>query len=68
MGKCCTSVLHIVWRRLKRTGYTRHGTPKQSQWCKVEFEVKVIRYKEEFDCVCGLFAHMGMLSGHALKV
>jgi hypothetical protein len=38
------------------------------KWCKVKFKVKVIGDKEEFDCECGLFAHMGILCGHALKV
>ncbi|KAM0897901.1 hypothetical protein ACQ4PT_022260 [Festuca glaucescens] len=32
------------------------------------FAFRVIGYKEEFDCECGLFAHMGILCGHALKV
>jgi hypothetical protein len=52
--------------RLYKARHTK--AERRGQWCKVEFEVKVIRYKEEFDCECGLFAHMRMLFGHALKV
>lgn len=30
--------------------------------------MKVIGHGEEFDCECCVFAHMGILCGHALKV
>lgn len=46
----------------------RHTNARRQKWSKVEFVVRVIGEKEEFDCECGLFAHMGMLCGHALKV
>lgn len=47
----------------------RHTNAERRQkWSKVEFVVKVMGDKEEFDCECGQFSHMGILCGHALKV
>jgi hypothetical protein len=48
---------------------TRRKNGEHSQkWCKTEFKVEVKGDNEEFDCECGLFDHMGVLCGHALKV
>jgi hypothetical protein len=38
------------------------------KWCKTEFMVEMKGDNEEFDCECGLYNHMGILCGHALKV
>jgi hypothetical protein len=42
--------------------------PQSRKWCKIEFRVEVRGDNEEFYCECGLFDHMGVLCGHALKV
>jgi hypothetical protein len=52
--------------KLYRARHT--NAERRERWSKVEFEVRVIGENEEFDCECGLFAHMGMLCGHTLKV
>jgi hypothetical protein len=51
--------LYIAWRK--------NGAQIQ-KWCKTEFMVEVKGDNEEFDCECGLYNHMGILCGHALKV
>jgi hypothetical protein len=47
----------------------RHmNADRRERWSRVEFEVSVKGNMEEFDCECGMFAHMGIMCGHALKV
>uniref|UniRef100_A0ACD6A3Y8 Uncharacterized protein n=1 Tax=Avena sativa TaxID=4498 RepID=A0ACD6A3Y8_AVESA len=51
--------LYLAWQT---------NAARREKWSRVEFEVKVLGNKEEFYYECGMFAHMGMLCRHALKV
>lgn len=77
--KPCSSSLDRASTRVSHSGLkeiekdmiyiARHTNAERRQkWSRVEFVVKVLGDKEEFNCECGLFAHMGILCGHALKV
>uniref|UniRef100_A0ACD5UFA8 Uncharacterized protein n=1 Tax=Avena sativa TaxID=4498 RepID=A0ACD5UFA8_AVESA len=47
----------------------RHtNAARREKWSRVEFEVRILGDKEEFDCECRMYAHMGVLCAHALKV
>jgi hypothetical protein len=41
---------------------------KRELWSRVRFKVTVGDNREEFECECGQFEHMGMLCCHILKV
>lgn len=41
---------------------------KREQWSRVRFRVTVAENRDEFDCECGQFQHMGLLCCHILKI
>ena len=41
---------------------------RREKWSRIIFQVKRIDDGQEFDCECGLYAHMGILCCHVLKV
>jgi hypothetical protein len=47
---------------------THFQADKREKWSRVRFLVKVRDNREEFECECGQFEHMGMLCCHILRV
>ena len=47
---------------------THAQAERREKWSRVIFQVKRIDDGLEFDCECGLYAHMGILCCHVLKV
>lgn len=39
---------------------THTGASRREKWSTVVFDVKMLVDGEEFECECGMFAHMGM--------
>jgi hypothetical protein len=62
---CAYRVEEVEKNRLYRTSHT--DAARREKWSKVVFVVKITGDGAEFDCECGMYAHMGMLCGHALK-
>ncbi|XP_051189186.1 protein FAR1-RELATED SEQUENCE 5-like isoform X2 [Lolium perenne] len=63
---CAYRVEEVEKNKLYRTTHT--DAARREKWSRVVFVVKMLDDGAEFDCECGMFAHMGMLCGHALKV
>jgi hypothetical protein len=69
--RTCIRGLHTEWKKINKGKLyiaRRKNAEHSQKWCKTEFRVEVKGNNEEFDCECGLFDHMGVLCGHALKV
>jgi hypothetical protein len=62
---CAYRVEEVEKNKLYRTTHT--DAARREKWSRVVFVVKMLDDGAEFDCECGMFAHMGMLCGHALK-
>ncbi|XP_047068299.1 protein FAR1-RELATED SEQUENCE 1-like isoform X2 [Lolium rigidum] len=62
---CAYKVEEVEKNRLYRTTHT--DASRREKWSRV-FDVNILDEGEQFDCECGMFAPMGMLCGHALKV
>jgi hypothetical protein len=62
---CAYRVEEVEKNKLYRTTHT--DASRREKWSRVVFYVKMVDEGAEFDCECGMFAHMGMLFGHALK-